>query len=191
MHLYEAKGPVTVSFAVWRSAKAKRETSYGCISRGNQTVGVSYIVQERPAWKLFSRDQAEREARYSRHGVYSSRTIPLMNCLTNQSISAWPWTVCDCNGRWVFYHWRDILFDSGMVAYDGQSGSKDRGDPQVLGFSILMFPIRKPDFIPDFECFCCEPPTPCHRTNFGKFLCKGRPGRFCWYSLCCLSFIIS
>ena len=74
-------------------------------------MGVGSVVQKRTAWKLFSRDQAEREARYSRHGMYSSCATPFDNFLTNRSISAWPWTVRDCDGRWVFYYWRDILID--------------------------------------------------------------------------------
>lgn len=77
------------------------------------------------------REQAEREARYSRHGthkrVYWSRPafddVILQPMVTADRLL--PWRVSPFSNSW------SCLPIKNVAAYDGQSGSKDRGDPQV------------------------------------------------------------
>ena len=64
------------------------------------------------------REQAARESKFGRHGMYT--LVYLVPMLT--------WDIAATQGRSV----------TSMAAYEGQSGSKDRGDPEVCAEKALL-----------------------------------------------------
>lgn len=77
---------------------------------------------------IFQRDQADREARFARSCEPPTRLYWVNADFASRSSR----TVCNCYGRLVsvLYRTREDL--QCLLAYEGQSGSKDRGDPEVV-----------------------------------------------------------
>lgn len=71
-----------------------------------------------------------------------------------------------------------------MAAYDGQSGSKDRGDPQVrprllLGRTLLLKPLQTTNL------FVANLPIQVTEPNLGKFFARAGPvGSVCFLKQC-------
>lgn len=114
---------VTVSSS---RAEAERKTCNGCFLRRDQEVRLCHIPTIfRPFTAALQRDQADREARFSRSCKLIARYS--LSSLTLLPSSC---TICNCHGRFVSVHARFGNLNR-FLAYEGQSGSKDRGDPEV------------------------------------------------------------
>jgi hypothetical protein len=78
---------------------------------------------------MFQRDQADREARFSRNcklavGFCTSDAdfIRKAHARSATAMAGWLFVFC----------YRNAKDSQRFIAYEGQSGSKDRGDPEVV-----------------------------------------------------------
>jgi len=70
-----------------------------------------------------------------------------------------------------------------LAAYEGQSGSKDRGDPEVCQRRKCLFVSLT--CLLDFQCLRCKSANTCHRTESRQFLCTN------WTSWLCQNHVAS
>lgn len=114
---------------------AERKTCHGCLLRGDQEVRSKRISHAHSPCSLlfYKRDQADREARFAR----SCKLMPSFATTDTNFTSQSSCSIRDCYGRFVLF--LQIMgkhkFIS-LLAYEGQSGSKDRGDPEVIGYLL-------------------------------------------------------
>jgi len=156
-------------------AKTERQTCYGCLPRGDQKVRPTCAI---PIFNVlitaFQRDQADREARFSRSCAPPTRPYCVNADFTYRSSR----TVCDCYGRLVSVLYRSREYFQRFPAYEGQSGSKDRGDPEVLEYLRAHFYLDQR--CADFQYLCRKPSASCHRAKLREFLCSDGTRGLSW-----------
>lgn len=90
-----------------------------------------------------------------------------------------PWAVSDCISRQVFIcSYRHQAQLCCISAYEGQSGSKDRGDPEVRVNTFAFLRFRMVSFA-DFQPFCGQFTLQCHRAISWDLFCPSWSCRLC------------
>ena len=82
-----------------------------------------------------------------------------------------PRTIRDCFGRFVLVYVYRSSFSTTSVAYEGQSGSKDRGDPEVSVIQKLIFLYFERGASLDVQSFRCQFAFQRHGAILGPVLC--------------------